>query len=444
MLEIAKEMGIVGFVLSGRGVAKQHVRDEFLEIKRATGEAPIEGTLNCILSKPIRFSHESALFIGEEGRMLWPASLSGTPVWIYRWRHAPLHVVELIASVYLREKLRLSDGDRIELLVQEKDIAPIRSADRLAWRICWLGRRNWSYKNDQYYFLTREWCIAHGATQCVSDKSIGDIMKNLMKNAVKKIPVIGNMAVSIKEKISPSPVLTAANKPLDYVFQREEISNNVDEKSRGLAQLKNILNYTKTSGTSYSADQFPAGYHTIDIFGALLEGQRSPGQRLEAVPIDFSGKSVLDIGCNQGGMLFHNADRLKWGVGLDYDSHMVNAGNRIKALIEKDNLDFYVFNLELDPLDLIKDLLPEPHVDIVFLLSVCMWIDNWREVIQFSSSISSSMLFETNGSDQQQQDQVSFLREVYSEVDQLKSSSDDDPGQSRRKLYYCTSSRLHS
>jgi SAM-dependent methyltransferase len=201
-------------------------------------------------------------------------------------------------------------------------------------------------------------------------------------------------------------------------------------------KLLNILNYTKTSGSSYSADRHPAGYHSIELDGRVLRGQRDPQARLAQVPIDWAGKSVLDIGSNQGGMLFALADKLKWGVGIDYDSRLVNAANRIRRSKGVRQLDFFVFNLEQEQLDLVRDLLPEDRVDVCFLLSVCMWIENWREVIDFAASVADTVLFETNGA--RQDEQIAYLRSVCRKVDILAERSTDDPNQQDRKLLLCT------
>jgi predicted TPR repeat methyltransferase len=199
-----------------------------------------------------------------------------------------------------------------------------------------------------------------------------------------------------------------------------------------------VLDYTKTSGSSYAARKYPAGYHALEILGTRLEGQRDPKKRFEIVPVDFHGKTVLDIGSNQGGMLLQLRDVVARGVGIDFDHRMVNAANRVRASVEAHNLGFYVFDLEKEPLALIRDFLPAGKVDVVFLLAVCMWLGNWREVIDFASSVAPSMLFETNGSDAQQDEQEQYLREKYASVRQLSEASEDDPSQKRRKLFWLT------
>ena len=177
---------------------------------------------------------------------------------------------------------------------------------------------------------------------------------------------------------------------------------------------------------------------TITIGSTRLDGQRDPDRRLELVPYEFEGKSVLDLGCNQGGMLFAIEPSLRWGVGIDYDAKMINAANRIKSLRGADKLDFYVFDLEREPLDLLEDMLSEERVDIVFLLSMCMWIQNWQEVIRFAARASDRMLFESNGTTVDQAAQVDYLRSVYREVVMLAGQSSDDPGQKNRRLFLCS------
>jgi hypothetical protein len=137
-------------------------------------------------------------------------------------------------------------------------------------------------------------------------------------------------------------------------------------------------------------------------------------------------------------MLFAIDHLVKWGVGIDFDARMVNVANRIRVSRRADNLQFYVFDLEREPLELIEDLLPEPRVDVVFLLAVCAWIRNWREVIDFASRVSHAILFETTGTDEQQSAQQDHLRKRYRTVTLLADASEDDPGQKRRKLLYCT------
>jgi hypothetical protein len=113
---------------------------------------------------------------------------------------------------------------------------------------------------------------------------------------------------------------------------------------------------------------------------------------------------------------------------------MINVANRFARYKEIENLDYYVFDLVNEDLNLIKDFNKEASFDIVFMLSIAVWISNWKEVVKFASSISPAILFETNGPEDIQQEQISFLNTTYSNVVLINEISDDDPGQKHRKL----------
>lgn len=227
--------------------------------------------------------------------------------------------------------------------------------------------------------------------------------------------------------------LFVKDKPYEFV---RNSSIHIDaEQARDDCRVLNLIEYTKTNQSSYSAKAYESGYHEVMIGGRVLPGQRSPAKRLSALSFDFKGKSVLDIGCNQGGMLFHIADQLKWGIGLDYDGKMINLCNLQKSVRKLSSVDFYVFNIDADPHELILDLLPEPRVDVIFLLSVCMWVEKWRALIDFCATISDVIVFETNGTDAQQAEQINYLATCFPNTRQIMAASEDDPKQKKRRLY---------
>jgi len=201
-------------------------------------------------------------------------------------------------------------------------------------------------------------------------------------------------------------------------------------------KLLNLLAYTKTNAATYNGALYESGYHTIVIDGQRFNGQRDPGQRLEGVPFNFKEASILDLGSNEGGMLFSVADQIKNGVGVDFDYKLVNAANRIARSRNLQNISFYVFDLEKENLEVLRNLLPDRKVDIVFLLAVCMWIGNWRQVIDLASSLSDNLLFESNGSTLQQNDQEAYLRSKYCHIIKIRDSSPDNPADPR-KLFLC-------
>lgn len=437
---MSAQIELGGQVISGRGRAAPELFGLSEELHAIVKEPLYPGSLNIVLNRPLRLLNTAAFTFDGESRMLWPASLNGVDVWIYRWRESPLHIVEVLSSIHLRERLKLKDGDDVILRLRDKQIGAINPIGRLTWAVLWIGRRQWVYSNYAYYSRTMGLCTKLGATQQepivkglvqTSFVVVKDITL-LVKRIIKRTPVIGTLARRIKSKLAGDVDIQG------YIFSRIETDGCADDDERQFRQIRNVLNYTKTSNSIYSAQQFPAGYQTININGQQVLGQRDPSRRLALVPADFHGKTVLDLGCNQGGMIHQLAPLVKWAVGVDYDPRMVNAANRVKNAIGANNTSFYVLDLQREPLELISDFLPDQRVDICFLLSVCMWLDNWQEVIDFAHVTSNSMLFETNGDLLQQQQQIDYLRTRYQGVKLLSETSEDDPSQKDRKLFYLT------
>jgi hypothetical protein len=134
-------------------------------------------------------------------------------------------------------------------------------------------------------------------------------------------------------------------------------------------------------------------------------------------------------------MLFALADKISHGTGIDFDSRVINAANKIRSYTKNNHLEFYTFNMEREDLDLVRDFLPGQKVDVAFLLAVCVYLDNWKEVIRFTTRIADSLLFESNGRNDQQEEQLEQLRSCYKNVRLLTEQSDD---RHVRKLYWCT------
>jgi hypothetical protein len=445
------DIALEGQVVGGRGLAAPELVALREQVQAIVKEPLCPGSLNLVLNRPVRLLDTAGFAFDLDYRTLWRASLSGIDVWIYRWRESPLHIVEILSSVYLRERLNLKNGDTVTLRLGRAQIGKLRYLERLIWALLWTGRRRWFYLYKFYSNRTVRFGKDLGATQeqpivqgpisvglyvmkeivilvpTIAFKGLAQNLLSASKRVVKSTPVVGTLARNLKTKYSRK-----------YAFSRVDTENCTDADERLFRQIQNILNFTKTSNSHYSAEQFPAAYHTINIKGRQVPGQRDPSKRLASVPIDFHGKSVLDLGCNQGGMIHQVRTLIKWGVGVDYDPRMINAANRIKSVNASENISFYIVDLQNDPLELISDFMPDRKADICFLLSVCMWLKNWQQVIDFAHSKSNSMLFETNGSALQQDQQINYLKAKYSVVNMLSEMSDDDPIQKSRKLFYLT------
>ena len=195
------------------------------------------------------------------------------------------------------------------------------------------------------------------------------------------------------------------------------------------------------SGKPYSGGRYLAGYHSLRIMGRYFRGQRDCEERLASVPFEFADRVVLDLGCNVGGMLHPLARVVREGIGVDGDSRCINAANLVAQVNGAGKLHFHTFDLERDELADLRVLTLGRKIDICLMLSVAMWIANWKEVVHFASTLANFMLFETNGSTHQQDEQLAQLRHCFSDVTLLQDRSPDDPFQKHRALYLCSGSR---
>ncbi len=148
-----------------------------------------------------------------------------------------------------------------------------------------------------------------------------------LRRMIRRTPYVGALVMRLKRLFDPLP-----QKDAMLHFSRLDPEAAPTEAERQKYKVLNVIRYTQNSRTAYAAVGYPAAYHTIQIGNEVIEGQRDPVARLAAVSYDSSGKTLLDIGCNQGGMLFALSEQIKYGIGIDYDSNMINAANRIRAL----------------------------------------------------------------------------------------------------------------
>jgi SAM-dependent methyltransferase len=172
------------------------------------------------------------------------------------------------------------------------------------------------------------------------------------------------------------------------------------------------------------------GYHSVHDFGLAVDGQRDPAARLDIIRkhINLTGLSVLDLGCNTGGMLL-NAPEIKTGHGVDFDDKCLDAARFIARGIGAP--------LTFERGDLNEYIVPQKEYDVIYCLSLGSWVRDWRKLYTMAmNGAKKALVLETNNS-QEGRAQLDLLKNVLGAKLQLISSAstDDRTGNIGRCLY---------
>jgi hypothetical protein len=178
-----------------------------------------------------------------------------------------------------------------------------------------------------------------------------------------------------------------------------------------------LAEYTPQTHDRGAGHKLPKIYQSVSLAGVTLPGLRQPALRAAHLPIDFAGKTVLDLGCNLGGFLFPLADRVKWGIGLDNNARVINACQKIRAYHGFGNLNFFVFDLEREPLSLLPEFMPEERVDVVLMQRILS--DKLGRAIRYLSGIADALVFEPIASHPASAGDIETLRRCFAEVREI-------------------------
>ena len=136
-------------VIAGRGKAGVLVQSYHSALKELLGSPIYPGSLNLCLTAPVWLNPDRAKTFANN-RMLWPAKLCDTSIWVYRWPTAPLHVAEVFARERLRDTLMLTDGDLVNIQFEPQDVLPTPFWSQAFYQLLWSRRGEWYYTNDTY------------------------------------------------------------------------------------------------------------------------------------------------------------------------------------------------------------------------------------------------------------------------------------------------------
>ena len=190
-----------------------------------------------------------------------------------------------------------------------------------------------------------------------------------------------------------------------------------------IEQILTTRNYTMYNGWSNARSSY--GYHSFNLPGVDIQGQRTPSKRIEEFQkhISFDNKVVVDIGCNVGGMLFH-IPNLKKGYGFDYDNKCIVAANNIANILDRKELAFSTIDLDKVPHDNLKNYINE-KIDIVFFLSVGKWILTHKDLYKFFVKQGADIILELNNN-RKDKAQLEVFKELGLEPKLIIEGSPDD------------------
>ena len=211
------------------------------------------------------------------------------------------------------------------------------------------------------------------------------------------------------------------------------------EYSRNIIKLikEKLSNTTKIKHFNGWYNRTLYGYHSFDINNIKLIGQRNPNIRLKKIKeyINFENKTLIDFGCNNGGMIFHIPE-LRKAIGIDFDANCIKSCEEMSLLLGYD-IEYKFKRQDLNKFDLIKYLYEEEmnKVDIIFLLSLGSWVKNWEKLYKDSLKKSEIIVLETNN-DKEGLPQLELFRKLECEIIMISDKSDDDmTGNIGRKTY---------
>ena len=145
-------LALTGVVTRGRGGAKKLFVQEPVPGALPEGESLFPGSLNVVLELPVQLDFRMAIPFAGGKRYLWPVSINGVeaPVFIYRWKGCPLHVLEIVSTQRLRDLLGLEDGSALELALPCDPVVQVSQMAAAVWWVLWRGRET-SYYTNEYY-----------------------------------------------------------------------------------------------------------------------------------------------------------------------------------------------------------------------------------------------------------------------------------------------------
>jgi 2-polyprenyl-3-methyl-5-hydroxy-6-metoxy-1,4-benzoquinol methylase len=150
-------------------------------------------------------------------------------------------------------------------------------------------------------------------------------------------------------------------------------------------------------------------YYGIELQGKKYSGERNWDSRWNLIKdcLDFTGKRVLDIGCNIGISLIYLSKfrNISYGFGIDAPDEFLietnkaetfKCANLLKCAFDIDNVHF--IQLDLNTQDYTMECIL-PKYDVVIAMSILKWIDDKDKFMNYLSGFD-NVIYEGHESDE--------------------------------------------
>ena len=176
------------------------------------------------------------------------------------------------------------------------------------------------------------------------------------------------------------------NNIISYIVdcQKKELMGRIINTSRSFKKklTRHILKTPDVAYCSFETKNFVVGESI---------SQRSSRKRIERFGINIDnikGKTVLDLGCNCGAMLFQLSNYgIKAGLGIEYDADKVDIANEIARLSEISNLEFSQGDLDTMQPDKIGKF------EVVLALAIEAHVNDREKLFDFISKVTKEVLY---------------------------------------------------
>lgn len=168
-------------------------------------------------------------------------------------------------------------------------------------------------------------------------------------------------------------------------FEKHELPDISDGTDSRLKQLLDAWRLAQKSNASSPA--LPLAYYAIDFGGYHFPGERPWNERWNRLKnvSGFSGKTILELGCNMGLLSIHllkEAGAAKC-IGVDHDKKILESAKLISEVFEV-NPVFKQINFDSTK-DWESDLLSS-NINVVFALNVLNWVYDKDRFLKFLSN----------------------------------------------------------